>query len=109
MPRLRDAYDTIYEAGKVPVPGTTYAVPGHNPMDALDRAVDLAVPIFDVAVTCNGAPVSFARGRGACRPPERQGRVGAKEAVAATSSGRRDRLDLVSLPVTYVPRRLARG
>jgi hypothetical protein len=54
-------YDAVYEAGNIRVSGTIYAMSGHNPMDALDRPVDLAVPIFDVSVTCGGAPVAFAR------------------------------------------------
>ena len=61
MSRLRDVYDAVYEAGNIRVSGTIYAMSGHNPMDALDRPVDLAVPIFDVSVTCGGAPVAFAR------------------------------------------------
>ena len=57
MSRLRDAD----EAGKIRVSGTIYAMPGHNPMNALDRSVDLTIPIFDLSVTCNGAQVPFAR------------------------------------------------
>ena len=61
MAKFRDAYDAVYEAGKIRVSGTIYAMPGHNPMDTLDRGIDVAIPIFDVAVTVNGAPVPFAR------------------------------------------------
>jgi len=60
MSRLRDVYDAVYEAGNIRVSGTIYAMSGHNPMDTLDR-VDVAIPIFDLSVTCNGAPVAFAR------------------------------------------------
>ncbi len=61
MSRFRDAYEATYEAGKIRVTGTIYAMPGHNPMDSLDRSIDVAIPIFDLSVTCNGAPVPFAR------------------------------------------------
>ena len=60
MSKMRVAYDAVYEAGAIRVSGTIYAMSGHNPMDTLDR-VDVAIPIFDLSVTCNGAPVAFAR------------------------------------------------
>jgi hypothetical protein len=61
MSKFRDAYDAVYEAGKIRVAGTIYAIPGHDPMDTLDRSIELAIPIFDLAVTLNGAPIPFAR------------------------------------------------
>lgn len=61
MAKFRDAYDAVYEAGKIRVVGTIYAIPGHDPMDTLDRSIELAIPIFDLSVTCNGAPLPFAR------------------------------------------------
>jgi hypothetical protein len=61
MSKFREAYDAVYEAGKIRVSGTIYAMRGHDPMDTLDRSIDVAIPIFDLSVTCNGAPVPFAR------------------------------------------------
>jgi hypothetical protein len=61
MAKFRDAWDAVYEAGKIRVSGTIYAMPGKNPMDTLDRQVEVAIPIFDLSVTCNGAPLAFAR------------------------------------------------
>jgi hypothetical protein len=61
MSKFRDAYDAIYEAGKIRVSGTIYAMPGQNPTDTLNRSIDIAIPIFDLSVTCDGAPVPFAR------------------------------------------------
>ena len=59
MSRLRDAYDAVYEAGPIRVSGVIYPLPGHNPMDTLDQGVDVAIPIFDLSVTCSGARLSF--------------------------------------------------
>ncbi len=61
MAKFRDAWDAVYESGKIRVTGTIYAMPGHNPMDTLDRSIEVAIPIFDLAVTVNGAPVPFTR------------------------------------------------
>jgi hypothetical protein len=61
MGRLRVPYDVTYQAGSIKVSGVVYAMAGHNPLDGLDRGAELAFPIFDLTVTCDGAPVPFAR------------------------------------------------